>query len=95
MINMLSDIFENVVKSFTLEYDIDSLYLFAVPLKSFIHSKELLLLLENNIRGGVSSLMGVRSVESDGNKNIQCKFVSNTGSNNNVCSITTLSGSTG
>ena len=95
MINMLSDIFENVVESFTLEYGLDSLYIYSVPFKAFIHSKELLLLLENNIRGGVSSLLGVRSVELDGNKNIRCKLVSNTGSNNNVCSITTLSGSTG
>ena len=93
---MLSDIFEDVVETFTLEYGLDILYLYSVPLKAFIHFKELLLLLlENNIRGGVSSLMGVRSVESDGDKNIQCKLVSNTDSNNDVCPITTLSGSTG
>ena len=92
---MLNDIFEDVVETFTLEFGIDRLYIYSVPLKAFIHFKELLLLLENNIRGGVSCLMGVRSVESDGNENLQCKLVSNTGSNNNVCSITTLSGSTG
>ena len=64
---MLSDIFENV-ESFTLEYSIDSFYIYTVLLKAFIHPKEMLLLLENNIRGGVSSLIGVRSVESDVNK---------------------------
>ena len=68
---MLSVIFENV-ESFTLEYGIDSLYFYSVLLKAFIHPKEMLLLLEKNIRGGVSSLLGVRSVESDVNKNIQC-----------------------
>ena len=36
----------------------------------FIHSKELLLLLENNIHGGISSVMGDRHVQSDENKQI-------------------------
>ena len=36
----------------------------------FTHSKELLLLLENNIRGGISSVMGDRRVQSDENKQI-------------------------
>ena len=36
----------------------------------FIHSKELLLLLENSIRGGISSVKGDRHVQSDENKQI-------------------------
>ena len=36
----------------------------------FIKEKELLLLLENNIRGGISSIMGDRYVESGENKQI-------------------------
>ena len=36
----------------------------------FIKDKELLLLLENNIRGGISSVMGDRHVQSDENKQI-------------------------
>ena len=36
----------------------------------YIREKELLLLLENNIRGGISSVMGDRHVQSDENKQI-------------------------
>ena len=36
----------------------------------FIKDKNLLLLLENNIRGGISSVMGDRHVQSDENKQI-------------------------
>ena len=38
----------------------------------FIKDKNLLLLLENNIRGGISSVMGDRHVQSDKNKQILC-----------------------
>ena len=66
----LADVFENFVEKSTLMYGINRLYIYSGPgytwkagLKltniklDFIHSKELLLLLENNIRGGISSVM--------------------------------------
>ena len=62
----LADVFENFVEKATLEYNINPLYSFSLPgytwragLKitkrklDFIKDKELLLLLENNIRGGI------------------------------------------
>ena len=79
----LTDVFENFVESSTREYKINPLYSYSLPgytwkagLKltniklDFIKDKELLLLLENNIRGGISSVMGVRHVQSDENKQI-------------------------
>ena len=79
----LADVFENFVESSTREYRINPLYSYSLPgytwkagLKltniklDYIKSKELLLLLENNIRGGFSSVMGNRHVQSDENKQI-------------------------
>ena len=79
----LADVFENFVEKSTLMYGINPLYSYSAPgytwkagLKltniklDFIHSKELLLLLENNIRGGISSVMGDRHIESNENKQI-------------------------
>ena len=79
----LTDIFENFVQTSTEEYGINPLYSFSAPgytrkagLKltniklDFIKDKHLLLLLENNIRGGTSSVMGDRFVESNENKQI-------------------------
>ena len=79
----LADVFENFVESSTREYKINPLYSYSLPgytwkagLKStnikldYIKCKELLLLLENNIRGGISSVMGNRHVQSDENKQI-------------------------
>ena len=79
----LADVFENFVKSSAREYNINSLYSYSLPgytwkagLKltniklDFIKDKDLLLLLENNIRGGISSVMGDRFVESNENKQI-------------------------
>ena len=67
----------------TREYKINPLYSYSLPgytwkagLKltniklDFIKDKNLLLLLENNIRGGISSVMGDRHVQSDENKQI-------------------------
>ena len=64
----LTDVFENFVETSTLMYGINPLYSYSLPgytwkagLKltknqlDFIKDKELLLLLENNIRGGISS----------------------------------------
>ena len=79
----LADVFENFVESSTREYKINPLYSYSLPgytwkagLKltniklDFIKDKDLLLLLENNIRGGISSVMGDRFVESNENKQI-------------------------
>ena len=79
----LADVFENFVESSTREYKIFPLYSYSLPgytckagLKltniklDFIKDKELLLLLETNIRGGISSVMGDRHVQSDENKQI-------------------------
>ena len=76
----LADVFENFVEKVTLEYGINPLYSYSLPgyaskagLKltninlDFIKDKDLLLLLENNIRGGTSSVMGPRYIESDEN----------------------------
>ena len=67
----------------TREYKINPLYSYSLPgytwkagLKltniklDFIKDENLLLLLENNIRGGISSVMGDRHVQSDENKQI-------------------------
>ena len=80
----LTDVFENFVESSTRENKINPLYSYSLPgytwkagLKltniklDFIKDKELLLLLENIIRGGISSVMGDRHVQSDENKQIQ------------------------
>ena len=79
----LADLFENFVEKSTLMFGINPLYSYSAPgytwkagLKliyiklDFIHSKELLLLLENNIRGGILSVMGDRHVQSDESKQI-------------------------
>ena len=76
----LTDVFENFVEKSTLEYGINPLYSYSLPgytwkagLKltnirlDFIKDKQLLLLLENNIRGGISSVMGPRYIESNEN----------------------------
>ena len=77
----LADVFENFVESSSREYKINPLYSYSLSgytwkagLKltniklDFIKDKELLLLLENNIRGGISSVMGDRHVQSDEKK---------------------------
>ena len=79
----LADVSENFEESSTREYKINPLYSYSLPgytwkagLKltkiklDFIKDKDLLLLLENNIRGGISSVMGDRFVESNENKQI-------------------------
>ena len=79
----LTDVFENFVEKFTLMYVINPLYSYSAPSNTrkaglkmtkikldFIKDKHLLLLSENNIRGGVSSVMGEKHVVSDVNKQI-------------------------
>ena len=76
----LADVLEKFVEKATLEYSINPLYYYSLPgytwkaglnftnIKlDFIKDKELLLLLENIIRGGISSVMGPRYIESDEN----------------------------
>ena len=76
----LTDVFENFVEKSTLEYGINPWYSYSLPgytwiagLKltkiklDFIKDKQLLLLLDNNIRGGISSVMGPRFIESNEN----------------------------
>ena len=76
----LAEIFENFVEKATLEYGINPLYSYSLPgytwkagLKptniklDFLKDKDLLLLLENKIRGGISSVMGPHYIESDEN----------------------------
>ena len=76
----LTDVFENFVQTSTEEYGINPLYSYSLPgytwkagvkltntKLDFIKDKQLLLLLENNIRGGISSVMGPRYIESDTN----------------------------
>ena len=76
----LADVFENFVEKATLEYSINPLYSYSLPgytwkagLKltkikvDFTKDKDLLLLLENIVRGGISSVMGPRYFESDEN----------------------------
>ena len=79
----LADVFENFVESCTREYNINPLYSYSLPgytwkaglkltniKKDFIKDKDLLVFLENNIRGGISSVMGYRFVESNEYKQI-------------------------
>ena len=79
----LADVFENFVQTSAEEYGINPLYSHSAPgctwetcLKMtkiklvFINDKELLLLLGNNIRGGISGVMSDRNVESDEKTNL-------------------------
>ena len=81
--NLLADVFEKVVKISTEEYGINPLncvslpgYTYQCPLKytdiklQNLQDKDLILLIENNFRGGISSVMGDRYVKSDENKKI-------------------------
>ena len=82
-VNILTDVFEKVIKISIEEYGINPLY--CVSLRGYtwqrgmkytdfklrsLQDKDMILLLENNIRGGISSVMGDRYVESDENKKI-------------------------
>ena len=80
---LLTDVFENFAKVSTEEYGINPLYCVSLPGSTYqcalnytdikiqtLQDKDLILLLENNIRGGISSVMGDRYVESDENKEI-------------------------
>ena len=80
---LLADVFEKFVKVSTDEYKINPLYCVSLPGYTYqcalkytdiklqtLQDKDLILLIENNIRGGISSVMGDRYVKSDENKYI-------------------------
>ena len=80
---LLADVFEKFVKVSFEEYGINPLYCVSLPGFTYqcalkytdiklqtLQDKDLILLLENNIGGGISSVMGDRYVKSDDNKKI-------------------------
>ena len=80
---LLADVMEKFVKVSFEEYGINPLYCVSLPGFTYqcalkyseikqqtLQNKDLILLIENNIRGGISSVMGDRYVISDENKKI-------------------------
>ena len=80
---LLADVIEKFVKVSFEEYGINPLYCVILPGYTYqcalkytdiklqtLQDKDLILLIENNIRGGISSVMGDRYVKSDENKKI-------------------------
>ena len=78
---LLADVIKKFVKVSFEEYGINILYCVSLPGYTYqcalnytdiklqtLQDKDLILLLENNIRGGISSVMGDRYVKSDENK---------------------------
>ena len=78
---LLADVFEKFVKVSTKEHDISPLYCLSLPSYAYeralqytdiklqtLQDKDMISTLENNIRGGVSSVMGDRYVKSVKNK---------------------------
>ena len=75
---LLADVFENIIKISFEDYGINLLYCVSLPGYTWqcgmkhtdiklqtLQDKDMILLLENNIRGGISSVMGDRYVQSD------------------------------
>ena len=80
---LLADVIEKFVKVSFEEYGINPLYCVSLPGYTYqcalkytdiklqtLEDKDLILLKEKNIRGGISSIMGDRYVKSDENKKI-------------------------
>ena len=80
---LLACVFEKFIKLSVNEYDINPLYCVSLPGYTWqcglkytginlqtLQVKDMILLLENNIRGGKSSVMGDRCIKSDDNKKI-------------------------
>ena len=80
---LLVDVFEKFVKVSIEEYKINPLYCVSLPGYTYqcalkdtdiklqtLQDKDLILLIENNIRGGISSVMDDRYIKSDENKKI-------------------------
>ena len=87
---LLTCVFENFIKVSVNEFGFNPLYCVSLPgytrqccLKytginlQTLQDKDMLLLIENNIRGGISSVMGDRYVKSDENKKILYKDANN------------------
>ena len=80
---LLAKIFENFIKVSVKKFGINPLYSVSLPGYTWqcglkytsikldtLQDKDMILLLENNIRGRISSVMGDRYVKSDDHKNI-------------------------
>ena len=80
---LLACVFEKFIKISVYQYDINPLYCVSLPGYTWqcglkytginlqtLQDKDMILLLENNIRGGISSIMGDRYIKSDKNKKI-------------------------
>ena len=80
---LLADVFEKFIKISVEEYGINPLYCVSLPGYTWqcgmkytdinlqtLQDNDMILLLENNIRGGISSVMGDRYIKSDKNKKI-------------------------
>ena len=80
---MLACVFEKFIKVSVNEFGINPLYCVSLPGYTWqcglkytginlqtLQDKDMILLLENNIRGGISSVMGDRYIKSDENKKI-------------------------
>ena len=80
---LLACVFEKFIKISVEEYKINPLYFVSLPGYTWqcglkytginlqtLQDKDMILLLENNIRGGISSVMGDRYIKSKGNKKI-------------------------
>ena len=87
---LLADVIENFVKVSFEENGINPLYCVSLPGYAYqcafkytdkklqtLQDEDLTLLLENNVRGGISSVMGDRYVKSDENKKILYKDATN------------------
>ena len=87
---LLACVFEKFLKVSVIEYDINPLYCVSVPGYTWqcglkctginlqtLQDKDMILFLENNIRDGISSVMGDRYVKSDKNKKIICADANN------------------
>ena len=82
---LLACVFEKFIKVSINEFKINPLYCVSLPGYTWqcglkytginiqtLQDKDMILLLENNIRGGISSVMGDRYIKSDDNKKILC-----------------------
>ena len=80
---LLADVFEKIIKVSVNEFGINPLYCVSLPGYTWqcgvkyteinlqtLQDKDMISLLENNIRGGISSVMGDRYIKSDDNKKI-------------------------
>ena len=80
---LLACVFEKFIKVSVNEFGINPLYCVSLPGYTWqcglkytginlqtLHDKDMILLLENNIRGGISSIMGDRYIKSDKNEKI-------------------------